>query len=53
MVMDEAEEPRETFILDRGDYLQPGEKVTPARRRAAVRPPPTHRESPRARRSGS
>ncbi len=33
MVMDQAEKPRETFILTRGDYAQPGEKVgtgTPA-----------------------
>jgi hypothetical protein len=28
MVMDEAEAPRETFILRRGDYSQPTEKVT-------------------------
>lgn len=28
MVMDRAEKPRETFILNRGDYSQPGEKVT-------------------------
>jgi hypothetical protein len=29
MVMDEAQEPRETYILNRGDYTQPGEKVSP------------------------
>jgi hypothetical protein len=29
MVMDVAEKPRETFILHRGDYSQPGEKVEP------------------------
>ncbi len=28
MVMDTSEKPRDTFILHRGDYLQPGEKVT-------------------------
>jgi hypothetical protein len=28
MVMDVAAKPRETFILTRGDYAQPGEKVT-------------------------
>jgi hypothetical protein len=28
MVMDEAEKPRETFILDRGNYASPTEKVT-------------------------
>jgi len=28
MVMDEAEKPRETFILQRGNYAQPTEKVT-------------------------
>jgi hypothetical protein len=30
MVMDEADNPRETFILRRGDYSQPTEKVTAA-----------------------
>ncbi|MDC0934852.1 PSD1 and planctomycete cytochrome C domain-containing protein [Pirellulales bacterium] len=38
MVMQEAEKPRDTFILNRGDYQQPGAKVevgTPA-----VLPPP-------------
>jgi len=30
MVMDEAEKPRETHILTRGNYMQPGEKVSPA-----------------------
>jgi hypothetical protein len=30
MVMDESEEPRDTFILRRGDYSQPTEKVTAA-----------------------
>jgi len=29
MVMDIAEKPRDTFILHRGDYQQPTEKVTP------------------------
>ena len=29
MVMDEAEQPRETFILERGNYAAPTEKVTP------------------------
>jgi hypothetical protein len=29
MVMDVAEKPRETFILNRGDYSQPTEKVEP------------------------
>jgi hypothetical protein len=29
MVMDVAEEPRDTFILHRGDYAQPTEKVEP------------------------
>ncbi len=29
MVMDQAEKPRDTFILTRGDYAQPGEKVSP------------------------
>ena len=29
MVMDKAPEPRETFILHRGDYMQPGDKVKP------------------------
>jgi hypothetical protein len=38
MVMDEAEKPRETFILRRGDYSQPTEKVTAAT--PAVLPPP-------------
>jgi hypothetical protein len=30
MVMDTAEKPRETYILNRGDYAQPKEKVTAA-----------------------
>jgi hypothetical protein len=30
MVMDESDKPRETFILRRGDYAQPTEKVTAA-----------------------
>ncbi len=30
MVMDVAKKPRETFILDRGQYDAPGRKVTPA-----------------------
>src|SRR5690606_6102614 len=30
MVMDVSEKPRETFILNRGDYTQPTEKVTAA-----------------------
>ena len=38
MVMDEAEKPRETFILTRGDYLQPGE--TGIAGTPAVLPPP-------------
>jgi Protein of unknown function (DUF1553)/Protein of unknown function (DUF1549)/Planctomycete cytochrome C len=38
MVMDIAEKPRETFILRRGDYSQPTEKVAPAT--PAVLPPP-------------
>ena len=38
MVMDEAEKPRETFILKRGDYSQPTEKVTAGT--PAVLPPP-------------
>jgi hypothetical protein len=29
MVMDEAPQPRDTFILNRGNYAQPTEKVTP------------------------
>jgi hypothetical protein len=29
MVMDVAAKPRDTFILNRGDYAQPTEKVTP------------------------
>jgi hypothetical protein len=29
MIMDESNEPRDTFILARGDYLQPTEKVEP------------------------
>ena len=29
MVMEEMEKPRETFILGRGDYRNPTEKVTP------------------------
>ena len=29
MVMDELKEPRDTFILDRGQYDKPGEKVEP------------------------
>ncbi|MDZ4657142.1 MAG: PSD1 and planctomycete cytochrome C domain-containing protein [Bythopirellula sp.] len=29
MVMDQAEKPRDTFLLTRGDYAQPGEKVSP------------------------
>lgn len=29
MVMDEAEQPRETFILERGNYAAPTEKVSP------------------------
>lgn len=29
MVMDEAEQPRETFIFERGNYAAPTEKVTP------------------------
>ncbi|MEX2092663.1 MAG: DUF1549 and DUF1553 domain-containing protein, partial [Pirellulales bacterium] len=37
MVMDQAEKPRETFILTRGDYAQPGEKVSPGT--PAVLPP--------------
>jgi hypothetical protein len=37
MVMDIAEKPRDTFILNRGDYSQPKEKVTPAT--PAVLPP--------------
>lgn len=38
MVMDEAENPRETFILNRGDYSQPTEKVSVGT--PAVLPPP-------------
>ncbi|MEX2307418.1 MAG: PSD1 and planctomycete cytochrome C domain-containing protein [Pirellulales bacterium] len=37
MIMDEAEKPRETFILRRGDYSQPTEKVAAAT--PAVLPP--------------
>jgi len=37
MVMDTAEKPRDTFILDRGDYSQPTEKVEPGT--PAVLPP--------------
>jgi hypothetical protein len=37
MVMDVAEKPRDTFILRRGDYSQPTEKVTPGT--PAVLPP--------------
>jgi hypothetical protein len=37
MVMDIAEKPRDTFILNRGDYAQPKEKVTP--NTPAVLPP--------------
>ena len=29
MVMNESAQPRETFILNRGDYAQPTIKVTP------------------------
>jgi hypothetical protein len=29
MVMDEAETPRDTHVLGRGDYTQKGEKVLP------------------------
>ena len=39
MVMAIAEKPRETFILNRGDYAQPTEKVTPGTP-AALPPPP-------------
>ena len=38
MVMDVAEKPRETFILKRGDYSQPTEKVSAAT--PGVLPPP-------------
>ena len=38
MVMDQAKKPRDTFILTRGDYAQPGEKVSPGT--PAVLPPP-------------
>ncbi len=38
MVMDIAEKPRETHILNRGDYAQPKEKVEPGT--PAVLPPP-------------
>jgi hypothetical protein len=38
MVMDVAEKPRETYILRRGDYSQPTEKVTAAT--PSVLPPP-------------
>jgi hypothetical protein len=37
MVMDQAEKPRDTFMLTRGDYAQPGEKVSPGT--PAVLPP--------------
>jgi hypothetical protein len=30
MVMDEADKPRETHILNRGNYMQPGEVVSPS-----------------------
>jgi hypothetical protein len=30
MVMSEMESPRDTFVLVRGDYMKPGDKVTPA-----------------------
>ncbi len=38
MVMDVAEKPRETHILNRGDYSQPKEKVNPGT--PAILPPP-------------
>jgi hypothetical protein len=38
MVMDESQEPRETFILERGNYAAPREKVTAAT--PDVLPPP-------------
>jgi hypothetical protein len=39
MVMDIADEPRETFILRRGDYSQPTEQVTPAAPAVLPSPP--------------
>jgi len=39
MVMDTAPQPRETFILSRGDYSQPTEKVTAATPAVLLSPP--------------
>jgi hypothetical protein len=39
MVMDESDKPRETFILRRGDYSQPTEKVTAATPAVLPAPP--------------
>jgi hypothetical protein len=39
MVMDVAAQPRDTFVLNRGDYSQPTEKVNPGMP-AALPPPP-------------
>ncbi|WP_148075062.1 PSD1 and planctomycete cytochrome C domain-containing protein [Bythopirellula goksoeyrii] len=39
MVMDEADEPRETHILNRGSYASPGERVTPGIPEALPKPP--------------
>jgi hypothetical protein len=44
MVMDLAEKPRDTFILRRGDYSQPTEKVSAAT--PAVLPPPPEGSPP-------
>lgn len=46
MIMDVADKPRETFVLSRGDYSQPTEKVTPGTI-AALPPMPDGAEADR------
>ena len=52
MVMNIAEKPRDTFILKRGDYSQPTEKVTAATPAVLPPPPAGAAESPWPRRVG-